>query len=101
MSEGILNLSLLELCRLIEDHDLLRAASIVSSEVYREGASACPHRFIVLKLEWHERNIFWLRLDRRRDRKGPGAFRLVSAIGSTRANDTVSPTRSSARSVIK
>lgn len=79
------------LIQLIDADKVLQSAIILSTECCLQTIGAgIYHRYIVMQLERAGRKTIWLRLDRRR-----GSFvtnaQLLRSLGSTRANDTVSP----------
>ncbi|KAF8308164.1 hypothetical protein DL93DRAFT_2171326 [Clavulina sp. PMI_390] len=82
---GVLDLSLLEVCKYVDDETTLQTAIIVSSECYAIRSGAVIHRFVVLELHRPGRKDIWLRLDRRRE--DVSARKLLAAFGTTRAND--------------
>ncbi|KAF8308166.1 hypothetical protein DL93DRAFT_2087323 [Clavulina sp. PMI_390] len=82
---GVLDLTLMEVCELVNDHRTLQAATIVSSECYTIPAGLVLHRFVVLKLHRSGRKDIWLRLDRRRE--DASQVRFMVARGTTKAND--------------
>lgn len=86
---GVLNLSLLQLTELIEEHRSLQCADILSCEGYIQRIGAVKHRFVVLELVRRERKPVWLRLDRRRSTK-VSALQFLRSAASTPSNDTVS-----------
>jgi len=83
---GILDLSLSELCQLIQKYQSLQRTIITMTEGYSERSGTVIHRFLVLRLECEDGEPIWLRLDRRLGKAR--LFVLKSSV--TRANDTVS-----------
>ncbi|KAF8315959.1 hypothetical protein DL93DRAFT_2166540 [Clavulina sp. PMI_390] len=83
---GMIDLSLADVCRYIDNHQSLQQAYIVSSECYAQKSGAFAHRFVVLELRRPRRKAIWLRLDRRRDGKVP-IMKFLARLGVTNAND--------------
>ena len=88
---GVLDLSVSELCQLIQQRASLQHAIITRTEGYAEHLGAVVHRFLVLELKREDKKPIFLRLDRRRG-EGVSPMSLISASGVTSANDTVSNT---------
>lgn len=82
-------LTLLELCNLLEERRSAQDAEIVRVEGYRENVSGIVHRFLVLELALSglAGGQVYLRLDRRANRTAP---QLMLALGKVTAYDTVS-----------
>ena len=88
---GVIDLSLSELCQLIQQCRSLQEAIITMTEGYTEWSGAVVHRFLVLQLKCEDKEPTWLRLDRRMGNDvSTMSFVLKSSV--TRANDTVSDT---------
>jgi hypothetical protein len=85
--QGILMMSLGDLCSTIEKHRSLQKAEISMTEAYTQLLGAVRHRFLVLELHREGRKKIWLRLDRR---AGRSTFGLLRAGGSVPAHDVVS-----------
>ena len=86
---GALDLSISELCELIQQHGSLQRATITMTEGYREHSGGVVHRFLLLGLEREDKKQIWLRLDRRLGKAVSTLFFLLKS-SVTRANDTVS-----------
>lgn len=88
---GVIDLSLSELCQLIQQRRSLQQAIITMTEGYSERSGTVVHRFLVLQLKRDDKEPTWLRLDRRMGNDvSTMSFVLKSSV--TRANDTVSDT---------
>jgi hypothetical protein len=86
ITDGVLEVSLGDLCRVIDDHLSLQKALIISTRTYVERrALVAPHRCLVLHLRRTGRDDIWLRLDRR----PTGGASLMKGLGTTPANDIV------------
>lgn len=88
-SLGVLDLSVSELCQLIQQRRSLQRAIITKTEGYAERSGSVVHRFLVVELKREGKKLICLRLDRRRG-EGVSPISLISASGVTSANDTVS-----------
>lgn len=87
---GVIDLSLRDVCRYIDDHKSLRTAEIVSTECYSDKGGAVTHRFLILELQREGRKDVWLRLDRQRG-ENVSVLRFLAVSGVTKANDRVRP----------
>lgn len=88
-SLGVMDLSLSDACKYINDHQSLQDAVIICTECYAEKLGGVTHRFLVLELRRANRKTVWLRLDRRRG-ADVSFLRFVAFSGVTKANDRVS-----------
>lgn len=85
---GVVDLSLVDICSHIDDHPSLRATEIISSECYSELAKGVMHRFILLELCRPRRKTVWVRLDRRPE-ESMSFMRLLAMSKVTKPNDRV------------
>jgi hypothetical protein len=79
---------LADLCRYIEPHPSLQAATVIATELYSEAGLVYKHRFLILELRRPGRKTVYLRLDRRRD-ETTFIVRFILNLGKTKANDEV------------
>lgn len=85
---GIIDFSLADVCRYIDDHKSLQTAEVISTECYSEKKGAATQRFLILELRRPGRKDIWLRLDRRKGENAP-LFRFLALSGVTKTNDRV------------
>jgi len=76
------------LCGIIESHQPLGQAKIISTEAYAVTNGVVTHRFVLLELRCLDFEVLYLRLDRRRDRNMTIPSLLANA-GRARGNDVV------------
>jgi hypothetical protein len=83
--EGVMEISLYDLCDKIRQYHSLRQATILSASTYIQRRPIAPHRFVILCLRRTGKENVWIRLDR----KPTNRIGLLAGFGVTRANDRV------------
>lgn len=81
-----LEMTLGQLCSLIEEHRSLQSAEIITTEGYAQQIGPVTHRFLVLELRRASKKTIFLRLDRR---AGRTVLSLMFSLGSAPACDKV------------
>lgn len=87
------SMKLEDLVKLIRSQRSLQAATILSTEGYKQRHNGVLHRFLVLELERERKSSVWLRIDRRAD-PDMNRVSLLLAAGESPAYDTVRPVSS-------
>lgn len=76
------------LLEVIKHHRSLQDSCIIRVDSFLRGGPL-RHRFIILQLEREGRELIWLRIDRRRDKRR-NLLKFAMGAGTTPANDRVS-----------
>lgn len=86
---GVVGLSLIGLCTLINAYSSMQSAVVVRSSTFVEKKPVAPHRCLILELRRPGRKVLWLRLER----KPTSSHELMLGSGRTPSNDVVGVSR--------